>query len=217
MRHARDGGEGGEATRGQHPHVGALDVAPVCVPRSHRRAARRARRRWSRLTGSGAEVRSAGVPLRRAGGRAHARAAAAGAARAGLAERMRTGEQRPDFGPTAHASHGRRDARGGTGAAGGVQRGSWRHPPRLRAGPSDRELRSAKAAREGMPGVRAIGVSLTRPVGPSGGAGVDERGAAAPDAAAHSGRGDTDSHAEVAAAELVGLAPRARHRSTPAL
>ena len=111
--------------QGLHPFVGALDVMPV-VYLSDGAAGpglrggphgRRADRR-----GAG----RAGDPVWRAG--LPARAPRAGAAlREGgwrrLAERLESGEVRPDFGPAARTPHRGRGARHRAAAAGGVQRG----------------------------------------------------------------------------------------------
>ncbi|MFI5008701.1 MAG: hypothetical protein ACHQDY_00325 [Solirubrobacterales bacterium] len=202
--HARDGGGGAEDVhRGQHPHVGALDVAPIVYldPDARGAACAEALVVADRI---GAEL---GVPVflygELGGGRTRAELRRGG--RAGLAERMRTGEQRPDFGPsTLHPTAG------ATLVAAREPLVAFNvelAPPAT----IDRARRIASLIREGGPeglrGVRAIGVTLTRAPGPPV-AQVSmnvERPLELPLRAVVEA---IQRHAQVAAAEVVGLAPR---------
>jgi glutamate formiminotransferase len=211
LRHARDGGEGGEATRGQHPHVGALDVTPVVYLDRQTRGAACAE---ALVTADriGAEC---GVPVflygELAGGRT--RAALRRGGRAGLAERMRTGEQRPDFGPP----HMHPTA-GATLVAAREPLVAFNVELAAPATIEQARLIAStirEGGTEGLPGVRAIGVSLTSRSGPAV-AQVSmnvERPLQTP---LRTVVAAIRRHAEVAAAELVGLAPRAALEDFPA-
>jgi glutamate formiminotransferase len=207
----RHGGKAGEATRGQHPHVGALDVAPVVYldRRSRGAACVEALVTADRI---GAEC---GVPVflygELAGGRTRAELRRGGSA--GLAERMRSGEQRPDFGP-AHVH-----------PTAGATLVAAREPlvafnVELAAPATIAQARLIASAireggAEGLPGVRAIGVSLASRSGPAV-AQVSmnvERPLETPLRIVVEA---IRRHAEVAAGELVGLAPRAALEGFPA-
>jgi glutamate formiminotransferase len=198
---------------GQHPHVGALDVAPIVYvdPRDRGAACAHALVLGDRvgaelnvpvliygeLSGSDPASMRSRAQLRRGGVE-------------GLAARMAAGEHRlaPDFGPPRmHASAG------ATLVAG--------RPPlvafnlQLASGVSVEDARRiAQLIREGgehgLPGVRAIGVALA-----GGDAQVSmnvERPLEIPLAAIVDAVG---AHADVASAELVGLAPRAAFEGFP--
>jgi glutamate formiminotransferase / 5-formyltetrahydrofolate cyclo-ligase len=83
---------------GEHPHVGALDVVPVVYLTEHMRGAACA----EALVVADRIGSELGVPVliygELAGGRTRAELRREGSS--GLAERMRAGECRPDFGPT---------------------------------------------------------------------------------------------------------------------
>ena len=143
--------------RGQHPHVGAIDVVPI-VHLDRRRAGRGVRGGAGRRRSAGDA--SCGFPCSStaslAGGRTRAEIRRGGVAN--LATRMRDGELTPDFGP-------RRPHR-----SAGVTLVSAR-PPLVAfnvelAPPSHfgtaREIASAirEGGREGMPGLRAIAIEL---------------------------------------------------------
>ncbi len=203
--HARHGSGGTEgAPRGQHPHVGALDVAPVVYldPNARGAACAEALVVADRI---GAEL---GVPVflygELGGGRTRAELRRGG--RAGLAERMRTGEQIPDFGPfTLHPTAG-------------ATLVAAREPlvafnVELAAPSTIEQARAiASTIREGGPeglrGVRAIGVMLARaPGAPVAQVSMNvERPLELPLRVVVEA---IQRHAQVAAAEVVGLAPRA--------
>jgi glutamate formiminotransferase / 5-formyltetrahydrofolate cyclo-ligase len=203
----------GAADAGQHPHVGALDVAPIVYfdPRDRGAACAHALVLGDRI---GEELHvpvllygelSGGDPAS-----ARSRAQLRRGSVEGLAARMAAGEQRlaPDFGPPRmHASAG------ATLVAA--------RPPlvafnlQLASGADVEDARRiAQLIREGgehgLPGVRAIGVAL--------GGGVAqvsmnvERPLEVPLAAIVDA---VSAHAEVASAELVGLAPRAAFEGFP--
>jgi len=203
----------GAATAGQHPHVGALDVAPIVYvdPRDRGAACAHALVLGDRI---GEELH---VPVLLYGelsgndrGSMRSRAQLRRGGVEGLAARMGAREQRlaPDFGPPRmHASAGATlvAARPPLVAfnlqlASGVSLGDAR--------------RIAQLIREGgeheLPGVRAIGVALDGGV-----AQVSmnvERPLEVPLAAIVDA---ISAHADVASAELVGLAPRAAFEGFP--
>jgi glutamate formiminotransferase/glutamate formiminotransferase/formiminotetrahydrofolate cyclodeaminase len=200
-----------EAPRGQHPHVGALDVAPIVYLDSDARGAACAEALVvaDRI---GAEL---GVPVflygELGGGRTRAELRRGG--RVGLAERMRTGEQRPDFGPsTLHPTAGATlVAAREPLVAFNVELAA---PARIE---DARRIASLirEGGAEGLPGVRAIAVTLTRASGASV-AQVSmnvERPLELPLRAVVEA---IQRHAQVAAAEIVGLVPRAALRRFPA-
>jgi len=198
---------GGDCSRGGvHPHVGAIDVVPVVYLDD---AARGAAAAEALVVADriGAEL---DVPVflygELSGGRTRAQLRRGGVAR--LAERMRTGELRPDFGPSrVHPSAG------ATLVAA--------RPPlvafnlQLAPGATVADARRIAALiREGgaekLPGLRAIGVEL--------GGGVAqvsmnvERPTEVPLATVVAA---VRRHASVASAELVGLVPRAAMEGFP--
>jgi glutamate formiminotransferase / 5-formyltetrahydrofolate cyclo-ligase len=189
----------GRAEIGQHPHVGAIDVVPVVYLE---RAARGAACAQALVVADriGEEL---GVPVflygALGGGRTRAQLRRGGAGR--LAERMRIGELRPDFGP--------KQAHLGAGATLVAAREPLVAFNLQLAPPATVEDARAIAAlireggAEGLPGLRAIGVELKGVV-----AQVSmnvERPLDVPLASVVAAVGR---HAEIASAELVGLAPR---------
>jgi glutamate formiminotransferase/glutamate formiminotransferase/formiminotetrahydrofolate cyclodeaminase len=217
--------------RGQHPHVGALDVAPVVYldPASRGAACAEALVVADRI---GAEL---AVPVFLYGELASARTRAAmrssartravlrRGGRDGLAERMRRGEQRPDFGPQhLHPTAGATlvTAREPL-VAFNVELAA---PATLERA---RQIASLirEGGAEGLPGLRAIGVALhararTDETGPGGGgwpvAQVSMNVERPLELPLRSVVEAIRKHAEVAAAELVGLAPRAALEGFPA-
>ena len=193
--------------RGSHPHVGALDVAPVV----HLDPARRGVACAAALV-VGEELGRAGLPVFLygvlAGGRTRAQLRRGGLA--ALAERVVAGEVTPDFGPR------RIDPR--TGAVLVAAR-----PPLVAfnvelAPPAtvDDARRIAAAIREGgpdgLPGVRALGLELPARAGIAQVSTNVEDHVAVPlaDVVAAVAR-----HAGVAGCELVGLAPAAAFAGFP--
>jgi glutamate formiminotransferase/glutamate formiminotransferase/formiminotetrahydrofolate cyclodeaminase len=190
------------AQRGSHPHVGALDVAPLV----HLDAARRGAACAAALV-AGEELGRAGLPVflygELAGGRTRAQLRAGGLA--GLSGRIVRGELRPDFGPP-HP-----DARTGATLVGA-------RPPLVAfnielAPPATLDDARAIAAlvreggAEGLPGVRAIGIVLAareHPVAQVSANVEDHRRTTLAQVV-----GAVARHAAVAGCELVGLAPRA--------
>jgi glutamate formiminotransferase len=189
--------------RGQHPHVGAVDVAPVVYLSPELRGAA-----CAEALVAAEEIGRLGVPVflygELAGAERSSAATRAQLRRGGLkalAERMRGGELTPDFGPPApHPT------------AGATLVGA--RPPLVAfnvelAPPATladaRRIAAAvrEGGAEGLPGVRAIGVALRH--GPQVSCNV-ERPAEVPlrEVVAAVRR-----HAPVARAELVGLAPAA--------
>ncbi len=191
-----------DGRRGQHPHVGAVDVVPVVYLEERQRGAACA----EALVAAHAIGEELDVPVllygELAGGRTRAELRRGGAS--ALAQRLRGGELRPDFGP--------RTAR----AAVGVTLLAARAPLvafNLELAPPAgvREAAAIAAAireggAEGLPGLRAIGVALRRGEGVVGQVSMNvERPAelSLAEVVAAVAR-----HAGVARAELVGLAPR---------
>jgi glutamate formiminotransferase/glutamate formiminotransferase/formiminotetrahydrofolate cyclodeaminase len=201
----------GARPRGEHPHVGAVDVVPVVYlnPAMRGAACAEALVAADRM---GAEL---GVPVflygELAGGRTRAQLRSGGVV--GLRERMATGEQRPDFGPpTLHPTAG-------------ATLMAAREPLvafNLVLGPpatvQDAKRIAAlirEGGTEGLPGLRAIGVGLrsacTEPTAQVS-MNVEHPLEVPLRAAVEAVR----RHAEVAAAELVGLTPRAALEGFPA-
>jgi glutamate formiminotransferase len=192
--------------RGAHPHVGAIDVAPVVYLDGAARGAACA----EALVVADRIGEELGVPVflygALAGGRTRAQLRRGGAAR--LAERVRLGELRPDFGPP--------EIHPGAGAT----LVAAREPLvafnlRLAAPASVGDARRIaglirEGGEEGLPGLRAIGVELSGEI-----AQVSinvERPLEVPLARVVEA---VRRHAEVADAELVGLAPRAALEGFP--
>lgn len=163
----------GEAPRGEHPYVGALDVAPVVYLRDEHRGAACAEALvladriahelsvpvflYGELKGRDAPERAARAHLRRGGIRA-------------LQARLRSGELRPDFGPAQlHPTAGATlvAARPPLVAFNMVLA-----PPAAIADARRIAALIRETGAEGIPGVKAIGVSRGRPP-----TGVHQRGA----------------------------------------
>ena len=193
---------------GLHPHVGALDVAPVVFLDDARRGAACA----EALVVADRLADELGLPVflygLLGGGRTRAELRRGGVA--ALAERMRAGELVPDFGPPEpHPT------------AGAVLVAA--RPPlvafNLELAPPatlDDARRIAALIREGgpdgLPGVRAIGLELARRGGIAQVSVNVEDHRATPLAALLAA---VSAHAEVREAELVGLAPRAAFDGWP--
>jgi glutamate formiminotransferase/glutamate formiminotransferase/formiminotetrahydrofolate cyclodeaminase len=193
---------------GLHPHVGAVDVAPVVFRDAGQRGTACAE---ALVLGDllGAEL---GVPVflygALAGGRTRAELRRGGPAE--LARRMAEGELRPDFGPPRAAP------------VGGAVLVAARPPlvafnVELAAGHSVDEARAIAAriregGEEGLPGVRAIGLELAARGGVAQvSLNVEDPGAIPLSAVVAA----VARHAAVAEAELVGLAPRAAFAGFP--
>jgi glutamate formiminotransferase len=193
--------------RGSHPHVGALDVAPVV----HLDAARRGAACAEALV-AGEELGREGLPVFLYGALAGDRTRAEirrGGIRA-LIERVAAGELAPDFGP--HAVDER---------AGAVLVAA--RPPliafniELAAPATIEDARAiARAIREGgtdgLPGVRALGLTLAARDGVAQVSTNVEDHLAVP---LHRLVAAVARHARVAGCELVGLAPRAAFAGFP--
>jgi glutamate formiminotransferase len=195
------------AERGSHPHVGALDVAPVVYLDAARRGAA-----CAEALVAGEELGRAGLPVFLygvlAGGRLRAQLRRGGPA--GLAERVAAGELAPDFGPH------RIDPRSGAVLVAA-------RPPLVAfnvelAPPATVEdaRRIAATIREGgddgLPGVRALGLTLPARAGVAQVTTNVEDHLAVPLAAVVAA---VARHAEVAGCELVGLAPAAAFDGFP--
>ncbi len=192
--------------RGAHPHVGAIDVVPVVYLDDRARGAACA----EALVVADRIGEELNVPVFLYGalgaGRTRAELRRGGVAR--LAERIRAGELRPDFGP------GRPDP--GAGATLVAARQPLVAFNLQLAPPASVEQARTIAAvireggAEGLPGLRAIGIELNGAV-----AQVSmnvERPLEVPLARVIEA---VRRHAEVASAELVGLAPRAALEGFP--
>ncbi len=198
--------------RGQHPHVGAVDVAPMVYLDAGLRGAACAEALvvadrvgvelgipvflYGELSGAAGEATRTRAELRRGG-------------RAGLAERMASGEQRPDFGPSAlHATAGAMLVAAREPL---VAFNLELAPPVTVADARRIAAAIREGGAEGLPGLRAIGVALHARLGePRESASQVSMNVERPlelplvrvvEAVAR--------HAEVVAGEIVGLAPRA--------
>ncbi len=193
---------------GQHPHVGAVDVVPIVYLDRDMRGAAHA----EALVVADRIGEELGVPVflygALADGRSRAQLRRGGMA--GLAERIGSGELRPDFGPRSRPHPG-------AGATLVAARAPLVAFNLQLAAPSSIEDARRIAAfvreggAEGLPGLRAIGVELDGAV-----AQVSmnvERPLELPLAEVVEA---VRRHAEVASAELVGLAPRAAFEGFPA-
>lgn len=216
--------------RGQHPHVGAIDVAPIVYPGpSGRGAAVAEALLLADLVGSRLEV-----PVllygSLAGGRTRAEIRAGGAP--ALAQRIEERQLSPDFGP--RSLHPTAGATLIAARPPLVALNLELAPP---AGPARaREIAALirEGGAEGLPGLRAIGITLRRG-GVRGAArrGADagevRQGADAREAGQVSMNVEEPSrlplrevveavrrHADIAAGELVGLAPSAAFDGFPA-
>jgi glutamate formiminotransferase len=198
-----------DGRRGQHPHVGAVDVVPVVYLEEALRGAACAEALLAAHQ-IGSEV---GVPVLLYGdlaaGRTRAELRRGGAS--GLAERLRSGELSPDFGPRASR------------AASGVTLVAARAPLvafNLELAPPAGVREAAAIAAtireggaEGLPGLRAIGVALRRGEDVVGQVSMNvERPTELPLAEVVAA---VARHARVACAELVGLAQRAALEGFP--
>lgn len=195
--------------RGLHPHVGAIDVVPVVYLDSSAVGTACA----EALLAADLIADELALPVflyGALGGGRHRAELRRGGLEA-LSERMRAGELRPDFGPAlAHPTAG------ATLVAA--------RPPLVAfnlelAAPAGLDTARAIAARiresgpEGLPGLRAIGLALPARRGVAQvSMNVEDPLALPLEAVVTAVR----RHAEVAAAELVGLAPRAAFASFPA-
>jgi len=188
--------------RGQHPHVGAIDVVPVVYLDDGARGAACA----EALVVADRIGEELAVPVFLYGAltgdppRTRAELRQGGAAR--LAQRMRSGELRPDFGP--------REAHSGAG----VTLVAAREPLvafnlQLEQPATVDDARTIAAlvregGAEGLPGLRAIGVQLDGAIAQVS-MNVERPGEVSLARVVEAVR----RHAAVASAELVGLAPRA--------
>ncbi len=188
--------------RGRHPHVGALDVAPLVWLDAARRGAA-----CAAALVAGEELGRAGIPVflygELAAGRSRAQLRRGGLP--ALTERIAAGELRPDFGPATP------DPETGATLVGA-------RPPLVAfnlelAAPATVEVARAIAARireggaEGLAGVRALGLALTAGATPRAQVSTnveDHRSTSLAQLVAAVAR-----HAPVERCELVGLAPRA--------
>jgi glutamate formiminotransferase/glutamate formiminotransferase/formiminotetrahydrofolate cyclodeaminase len=197
------------AHSGLHPHVGALDVAPIVYLNAERRGPACA----EALVLADRLGRELGLPVLLygvlAGGRTRAELRRGGAA--ALAERLRCGEVRPDFGP------------GQPHPTAGAVLVAARPPlvafnlelaPPATAGDARRIAALIReGGEEGLAGVRAIGLSLPARGGVAQVSTNIEDHLATPPATVLAA---VERHALVAEAELVGLAPRAAFDGFPA-
>jgi glutamate formiminotransferase/glutamate formiminotransferase/formiminotetrahydrofolate cyclodeaminase len=188
------------ADRGVHPHVGALDVAPVVFLDDARRGAAVA----EALVVAQRLGEEAGLPVflygALAGGRTRAELRRGG--RAALAERVAAGELRPDFGPA--RLHPTAGAVLVAARAPLVAFNVELAPPATLQDARAIAAAIREGGSEGLPGVRALGLRLDA----AGGVAQvstnveDHRRVALADVVAAVAR-----HAPVAGCELVGLAP----------
>ncbi len=190
--------------RGEHPHVGAVDVVPVVYLDSGLRGAA-----CAEALVAAEEIGALGVPVFLYGelGDGRTRAQLRGGGVKALAERIRSGGVSPDFGPTAvHPT------------AGATLVGA--RPPlvafNLELAPPATVADARRIAglireggAEGLSGVRAIGVALER--GPQVSLNI-ERPTEVPLRAVVAA---VEAHAIVACAELVGLTPAAALEGFP--
>lgn len=197
------------AHHGLHPHVGAIDVVPIVHLDDDRRGAACA----EALVVADRLGEELGLPVLLYGllGGGRTRADLRRGGPAGLAERLRSGELVPDFGPGApHPT------------AGAVLVAA--RPPLVAfnlelaapAGLPDARRIAAlvrEGGEEGLPGVRAIGLELAHRGGVAQVSTNVEDHRAVPLAALLAA---VSRHARVAGAELVGLAPRAAFDGWPA-
>jgi len=190
------------AQRGSHPHVGALDVAPLV----YRDAARRGAACAAALV-AGEELGRAGWPVllygELAGGRSRAELRRGGLAT--LTERIARGELHPDFGPRSP------DPPHGATLVGArpplVAFNLELAPPATLADAQAIAARIREGGPDGLPGVRALGIELTareRPVAQVSANVEDHRATTLAQLVAAVAR-----HATVSGCELVGLAPAA--------
>jgi glutamate formiminotransferase len=193
--------------RGCHPHVGALDVAPVVYLDAARRGAA-----CAEALVAAEEIGRAGLPVFLYGvlvdGRSRAELRRGGVA--ALAERVRAGELAPDFGP-----------RGIEPRAGAVLVAARAPlvafnvelaPPATIADARCIAAAIREGGAEGLPGLRAIGLELSARAGIAQVSTNVEDHLAVPLARIVAA---VARHAEIAGCELVGLAPAAAFDGFP--
>jgi glutamate formiminotransferase len=198
------------APRGSHPHVGALDVAPLVYRDPRQRGAA-----CAAALVAGEELGRAGVPVflygELAGGRSRAELRRGGLT--ALARRIAAGELQPDFGPR------RPDPRTGATLGGArpplVAFNVELAPPATLADARAIAARIREGGAEGLPGVRALGIELAAARGADPVAQVstnveDHRRTTLAQVVEAVAR-----HAAVSGCELVGLAPRAAFDGFP--
>ncbi len=208
-----DSGGGGSRSappRGEHPHVGALDVMPIVYlhPSARGPACALALLVADRI---GDELQ---VPVflygALAAGRTRAQLRTGGTR--GLQARMATGEQRPDFGPGAlHPTAG------ATLVAAREPLVAFNlelSPPATHADAKRIATLIREGGAEGLPGLRAIGVQL-RAASDAPAAQVSMNIERPHELPLRMAIEAVRRHAHVAAGELVGLAPRAAFRDFP--
>ena len=196
--------------RGRHPHVGALDVAPVVYLDPARRGAA-----CAAALVAGEELGRAGLPVflygELAGGRSRAELRKGGLP--ALAERIARDELRPDFGPR------RPDPRTGATLVGArpplVAFNVELAPPAALDDARTIAARIREGGPEGLPGVRAIGIELATareepPVAQVSTNVEDHRRTTLAQVVEAVAR-----HAAVRGCELVGLAPHAAFDGFP--
>ncbi|MEA2242594.1 MAG: glutamate formiminotransferase / 5-formyltetrahydrofolate cyclo-ligase [Solirubrobacteraceae bacterium] len=193
--------------RGSHPHVGALDVAPVVYLDAQRRGAA-----CAEALIAGEELGRAGLPVFLYGvladGRSRAQLRRGGVA--ALAERVAGGELTPDFGP-----HGIDPRVGAVLVAARAPLVAFNVELAAPATLEDARRIAAtirEGGAEGLPGVRALGVELHARAGAAQVTTNVEDHLAVPLAAVVAA---VARHAEVAECELVGLAPAAAFDGFP--
>jgi glutamate formiminotransferase/glutamate formiminotransferase/formiminotetrahydrofolate cyclodeaminase len=197
---------GGES--GSHPHVGALDVAPVVYLDAARRGAA-----CAEALVAGEELGRAGLPVFLYGvlvdGRSRAQLRRGGIA--GLAERVAAGELAPDFGP--HRIDPRVGAVLVAARAPLVAFNVELAPPATLQDARRIAAAIREGGAEGLPGVRALGLALPARAGIAQVTTNVEDHLAVPLATVVAA---VARHAEVAGCELVGLAPAAAFDGFPA-
>ena len=206
--------------RGEHPHVGALDVAPIVYLDTGRRGAA-----CAEALVLAHEIGELGVPVLLYGELAQGRARAE-LRRGGVSElgaRLQRGELRADFGPSRlHPTAG------ATLVAAREPLVAFNLELAAPAGVRDARRIAAQIREggpEGLPGLRAIGIELRAGGAPVGAAATDE----GPTVAQVSTNVERPlevplravveavaKHAGIARVELVGLAPRAALQGFPA-
>jgi glutamate formiminotransferase len=193
--------------RGSHPHVGALDVAPVVYLDAQRRGAA-----CAEALIAGEELGRAGLPVFLYGvladGRSRAQLRRGGVA--ALAERVAGGELTPDFGP--HGIDPRVGAVLVAARAPLVAFNVELAPPATLEDARRIAATIREGGAEGLPGVRALGVELHARAGAAQVTTNVEDHLAVPLAAVVAA---VARHAEVAECELVGLAPAAAFDGFP--
>jgi glutamate formiminotransferase/glutamate formiminotransferase/formiminotetrahydrofolate cyclodeaminase len=196
---------GGE--RGSHPHVGALDVAPVVYLDAARRGAA-----CAEALVAGEELGRAGLPVFLYGvlvdGRSRAQLRRGGIA--GLAERVAAGELAPDFGP--HRIDPRVGAVLVAARAPLVAFNVELAPPATLQDARRIAAAIREGGAEGLPGVRALGLELPARAGIAQVTTNVEDHLAVPLATVVAA---VARHVEVAGCELVGLAPAAAFEGFP--